>query len=676
MSLDVPDLDDRRFEEMMEDVRKRIPVHSEAWTDHNAHDPGITILELLAWLAESYGYQLNQVTDAHLRKYLDLVGTTPRPPRRATGRLTLADVDDFDGQTLPSGTPLAARVPTSVTERFETTEDVTLTGASIADVVSEHPGGRTDHSRENADDGRHYRAFGVEAGPDCALYLGFDGDPFVGETLDLLVDFHEDDLPAPAGATDEGIEIGAEGGDPDGDGVGGPGIETYAIQDVAFRPSIEVTWQYCTAPDDWYEEWAWEDLDVLVDETIHLYRGGRVRLERPIGWETEEYGDPAQILGRETDRHWLRCVTRSRADEDANYEVPPQLDAIRTNVVRVAHRETVETADLARADGEETTGDPNQCFRFPSDRAPARAGSVHVGGEEWTAVEDFDASGPSDRHYVLDQAAGEVRFGDGRRGVIPAPDRSVVAHDIVYGGGPAGNVPVEASWQITDDGFRSVDAVSLSPPDGGRDAESIDEALARAIEERDVPHRAVTADDYRDLAMRTPGLRVARAAAIVGDGDGPVRVVVVPYSPPAIERPVPTNGFLDAVERYVGERVLLTERVRVVPPTYVPVGVTAEVHVVGDVGVEARRRAAAADLESFLDPLRGFEGEGWPFGRPVYESELYEVLESRDGIDSVRDVTVTTGGEVALDDADGALPYPDDVRVVVRSGAARCREDR
>lgn len=676
MSLDVPDLDDRRFEELMEDLRKRIPVHDDAWTDHNAHDPGITILELLAWLAESYGYQLDQVTDAHLHKYADLVGATPRPPRRATVRLALSAGDGLDGRELPAGTPVLAEEAPGETEPFETTGSLTLTAASVADVVSEHPDGRTDHSREQADEGRQYRAFGAEAGPDCALYLGFDGDPFAGGALDLFVDFHEEDLPAPAGADAPGrsIEADGTGGGTDAEGPTDGGIETYAVRDTAFRPSIAVDWQYCTNPDSWYEESAWADLEVAVDRTMAFYRGGRVRLERPDGW-TEGRTGPATILGREPARYWLRCVTRARAGEDERYEVPPRLDAVRTNVVGAAHRESTDAAELTREDGAGTTAEPGQRFAFPSGRAPAHAASVSVGGEPWTEVEDFDASGPTDRHYVLDPAAGEVRFGDGRRGAIPGPGQPVLAHDVVYGGGPAGNVPAGADWQITADRFRGVDAAALSPPEGGREAEPIEETLARAIEERSVAHRAVTAADYRDLATRTPGLRVARAAALVG-GSGPVRLVVVPYSPPPVERPVPTSGFLDAVERFVGERLLLTEQVRVLAPQYVPVDVTAEVHLAGDAGVEPERRAAERDIESFLDPLRGFEGDGWPFGRPVYESELYEVLESRDGIDSVVDVQVTTGGEVPLGDTDGALPYPDEVSVVARSEGARCGGDR
>ncbi|MFA9516350.1 putative baseplate assembly protein [Halopenitus sp. H-Gu1] len=646
MSLDVPDLDERRFEEIMEDARKRLPVHSEAWTDHNAHDPGITILELLAWLAESYGYELDQVTDTHREKYLKLLDAAPREPIRATGQLTIADVAEHDGETLPAGTPIAAETTGGDIEPFETSDAVTMTAASVAAVVSEHPHGRTDHTRENAGAGRQYHAFGREAGPGCALYLGFDADPFVGDRLDLDVDYYDDDLPDEA---------------------------THYDKESPFDPSIEVAWQYCTTPDRWYRDTAWSDIDVQVDGTNHLYRGGRVRLARPEDWPDDP--EPVTILERDQPLYWIRGLACARADDDERYEVPPQLDAVRPNVVPVCHRESVGEVTLippdgdvttAAPEGKRTTGTPNQRFAF--EQAPAFAASVHVGGEPWTEVDDFDASGPSDRHYVHDPAAGEVCFGDGRRGAIPEPGQEVVAHSVAYGGGTDGNVGRDVTWQVTADRFRTLDVSPLSRIAGGRDAESVDDALARTIEERREPARAVTVDDYRTIATRTPGLRFGRAGAIVDEEGGSVRVVVLPYAPPTIERPIPTRGFLDAVETHLRRHTLLTERVEVIPPQYVPVDVTAEVTLTRGVGTAEERRRAEEDLTAFLHPLHGFEGDGWPFDRPIYESEIYEILEARTGIDGVRDVRVVAGGDTDIEENAALLPYPDDISVVVRSG--------
>ena len=46
MPLDIPNLDDRRWADLVEDARALIPRQAPRWTDHNAHDPGITFIEL------------------------------------------------------------------------------------------------------------------------------------------------------------------------------------------------------------------------------------------------------------------------------------------------------------------------------------------------------------------------------------------------------------------------------------------------------------------------------------------------------------------------------------------------------------------------------------------------------------------------------------------------------
>jgi hypothetical protein len=74
MSVPIPDLDNRTFEELVEEARSLVPVYAPDWTDHNLHDPGITFIELFAWLTEMQLYTFNQVSDRHLVKYLELLG--------------------------------------------------------------------------------------------------------------------------------------------------------------------------------------------------------------------------------------------------------------------------------------------------------------------------------------------------------------------------------------------------------------------------------------------------------------------------------------------------------------------------------------------------------------------------------------------------------------------------
>ena len=77
--LNARNLDDQTYEEIVKAAQGRLPWLCPAWTDHNAHDPGITVLELMAWYKEMQQYHMNQFTDALRWKLLELAGVTPRP---------------------------------------------------------------------------------------------------------------------------------------------------------------------------------------------------------------------------------------------------------------------------------------------------------------------------------------------------------------------------------------------------------------------------------------------------------------------------------------------------------------------------------------------------------------------------------------------------------------------
>src|SRR5215471_15117161 len=94
MSISLLNLDDRRWSDLVEEGRALIPFYSPDWTDHNIHDPGVTFVELFAWLAEMDIYQVNRIPESHLRKFLALVGLTTEPPRPSQTVLSLTTNDD------------------------------------------------------------------------------------------------------------------------------------------------------------------------------------------------------------------------------------------------------------------------------------------------------------------------------------------------------------------------------------------------------------------------------------------------------------------------------------------------------------------------------------------------------------------------------------------------------
>ena len=641
MGVDVPELDDREYEELLDAAKKVIPATAESWTDMNPHDPGVTIVELLAWLTESYVYQLDQVTDDHREKYLRLVGASRRRPQPASVALSLSP----PGQcvTIPVGTRLEATDGEGTTRRFETDHDVVCADAELAAVVTVDETGVIDNTTANETEGMFFRAFGDSAHAGATLCLGFEGDPFAAvDRCSLSIAYYDDDLPEPDGeAADSGT----------------------------FVPSVEVVWEYCTDESRWADDDAWKRLQRLGDGTDRFYEGGAIALGRPPGYEPTTPGERG-VGPHDPGLVWLRCRIRT-----PGHEIPPQIEAIRTNVVTASHRITDTDVTLERIEDGSVPALDGQRFAFPD--TPVQAATIAVDGETWAEVPDFDASGPDERHYVLDPEAGEIRFGDGERGAVPPAEATVVATSVVYGGGDAGNVPESAAWNVAEpdrelgDGLRCEDVSlsSLGPATGGRDMESIEAAFRRVKRDRRVPYRGVTAEDYAAIARRTPGLRIARTTVAIDTDDGrpEVEVVVVPYAPADCSKPEPSDGFLAAVQRQLDARRLLTDRVTAAAPTYVGLTIDVEARTRRTYAGVGQETAVRTAIEEYLDPLRGGqEGEGWPFGHGVSEVELADVLDSLEMVDRVQDVTVTAHGDATVA-GDGTITIPETALFYVES---------
>ncbi|MCX7792276.1 MAG: hypothetical protein N2378_16705, partial [Chloroflexaceae bacterium] len=89
MPLTLPTLDDRRFAELREEALARIPVHTPEWTNFNASDPGVTLIEVFAFLTESLLYRANQIPERNRRAFLRLLGVPLRPAASAQGMVAL-----------------------------------------------------------------------------------------------------------------------------------------------------------------------------------------------------------------------------------------------------------------------------------------------------------------------------------------------------------------------------------------------------------------------------------------------------------------------------------------------------------------------------------------------------------------------------------------------------------
>ena len=262
---------------------------------------------------------------------------------------------------------------------------------------------------------------------------------------------------------------------------------------------------------------------------------------------------------------------------------------------------------------------------------------------DWEEVDDFDASRPEDAHYVIDYDTGEIIFGDGVHGLIPpAGKNNIKATKYRFGGGERGNIKDEAIDLVLDEELKDlkVTVTNKLSASGGEEKEKIEDAIIRARKDLKKPYRAVTSNDYEDIAKATPGLRVKRAKAIPDKEKGSVTVIVVPES--TLDKPEPGDGFLTTVRKHLDKHRLITTGVHVKKPEYVEVSVNAVVKIKR--GYELEKGGIEEALETFLHPLKGGpEKKGWQFGRSLFKSEIYELIDGTEGVDCVKGIDMIDG---------------------------------
>src|SRR3954470_16049513 len=119
-----PKLDDRTFNDIVEEAISMIPRYAPEWTNHNPSDPGITLIELAAWMTDLLIYRLNQVPEKNYVAFLNLLGIKLRAPRAAKALVRFALVEGSSKVRVPRGTQISTPQATEEhTVTFETARD-------------------------------------------------------------------------------------------------------------------------------------------------------------------------------------------------------------------------------------------------------------------------------------------------------------------------------------------------------------------------------------------------------------------------------------------------------------------------------------------------------------------------------------------------------------------------
>jgi hypothetical protein len=613
MALAPIQLDDLTWDDMVAAIRRRIPAESAGnWTLHAPVDPGVTLLELFAWLAEQRLYWLDQVPDAFVVAVLELLGLDGPGP--AVPAATVLKVTPPDPTNSASTVPSGARFTRDQYEQVVFTLDDDVTVLPIQSLTLE--AGGQDRTADLLA-GRGVALLPADGGPGEARISFHLAGPATDGHLSLLFDLlAQEEIPA--------------SWSPD------------AVDRVP--PPAELTWSYddgTPVPTDPAQ---------FKDGTLGMRRAGIVRLPIPASW---------------TSSGGLRSVLVST--DRATFTAPPRLLGLDYNVVVARHRQKVVPTALDEQI-RRWLPLPGQHLDLPNAQGRLLDASFTLRERDgleypWIPVSDLSFSGPADRVFLLDRAAGALRFGDGRTGRIPVPDPGSTPLPKIgwtVGGGAEGNGGTTRKWWRTDAGPQA-NGENVVPAAGGVDAETIAQARSRAGAALHEVHRAVTAADHETIARATPGVAVKRAHAAVGDHPGfpcdlvpgAVSVYVVPDVPRGdgdwdrpdfVSAPRPDPGQLSHVRAALCAARLLGEELFVREPRYRPARLRVDVAGAPRNPADVRRRIQTA-LRKYLDPLVGGpEKIGWVFGAPLRPSGLLRLAQQAAGHDGdVRAVAIALG---------------------------------
>ncbi|CAO5238187.1 putative baseplate assembly protein [Frankia sp. AgKG'84/4] len=609
MSLPAPNLDDRRFQQFVDDAKRYVQERCPEWTDHNVSDPGVTLIETFAFMLDQLVYRLNRIPDRHYVAFLNLLDVALFPAAAAQSPVTFW-LSAIQPQTvvLPAGTEVA-------TQRTATDPAVVFTTAADLDIV---PCGFRTLLLIPAEGAAHDATSDLLAGQDVRC---FSARPRPGDAM--LVG-----LSAAVGSCAVVIGIDSR--------VDGVGVDPR-------QPPL--VWEAHTVD-------GWQECEVEQDETGGLNQAGDVVLHVPGGHVL------SRTLG--TEAAWLRCRVLAPRPAQPDYTVSPtvrSLTACTMGATTVAvHAEAIRDEYLG-----ESSGVPGQRMRLA--HAPITAGDPVVriessdlqGWQPWVPVDSFAASTPRDRHVRVEPTTGEIVFGPAVRlpdgttrqyGAVPSKGAVVRAAHYRTGGGRAGNV-ARGTISVLRSAVPYVSqVVNREAARGGVDGETVEEAKIRAPITLRAQERAVTVRDYEELARRAAP-EVARVVCLPADAEHPgaVRVLVVPQAVPdrggrlRITQLVPGDELLARITAYLDERRPVGIRLAVGPPYYQGITVVATVHSFAGTDQERLRLAGLDALYAYLDPLTGGpHGTGWPFGRGIHAGDLFAVLQRVPGVEAVDEV--------------------------------------
>lgn len=661
-----PNLDDRTFSDLVEECKLRIPRYCPEWTNYNPSDPGITLIELFAWLTDQMLYRFNQVPYRLYIVFLELLGVRLQPPAPAHAELTFYLIKEQpQAVTIPQGAEVATlRTETEAAILFTLDRALIISKPQLRHLLTSD----TAELRPNAlRDRTPVRWNALEELP-----LFEQSPPVSGNCFYLVLDEPEGAIAGNVVAINvRGRAATTTGIDPEN-----PPLCWEAWNGQTWQPVLR------QRDDDRTKGFSFSELGQVASNS--LSDGADVILHLPQQLENTSFGTDYQ-------GYWIRCCYQLEESQQP-YSSSPEIVGLSVKsiggAVNAAQCVCLQQEALGFSNGKagqtfELQGKP--VLGEPSERQ-SRGEQIQVRlsngtTQDWIEVKDFAESDPEDCHYVIDALTGTVQFGplvreparlqqqtkersrfrserlqtgaamtvelssdrlEHQYGKVPPLGAEIVMQSYRTGGGEKGNVQAGKLTVLKSAIPYVKSVINYQDAHDGCDAESLEQAILRVPSLLRTREAAVIPEDFERVA-RQASRAIARVHCVRGqDTAGMVRLLLVPR---AEIYPVDTQGIAPdrfeissdletTILDYLHDRKPLGIQVKLQKPDYVGVQVRVPVmldpHYSNRATQDQVRSLLLAALYRFLNPLvGGAMNLGWQLGLPLYESDVIALCQSQ-----------------------------------------------
>lgn len=675
-------LDDRTFNDLVEECILRIPRYCPEWTNHNPGDPGITLIELFAWLTDQMLMRFNQVPRRNYVAFLELLGIRLLPPAPANCEITFyLSKAQSQAIVIPYSTEVATvRTETQEAVIFSTDRELIIGNPKIRHFL-------TAVTEENIPQNLSDRTPLNNQWWNLEETVLFEQSSFNNCFYLVLT---EEDLESPIIGNVIAITFKGEAARTTGINPDDPPLKWEAWNGSNWQSTI-----LRQREDDKTRGFSFDRLAQQGSNSLN--DGADVVLHLPQQWPIADFG--TGFSG-----HWIRCVYTYPRELQPSYSSSPSIVGLAVRSIGAA----VNASECVRIENEllgVSDGKPGQAFELQGkpvlERKEGECIAVKpINGEleVWTEVSDFADSTPDDRHYTIDSQTGVIQFGplirepaqikqqtqqrsqiqpvgrivrrdsseprnlaivqpsslasealERQYGKVPPPGAEIYMVAYRTGGGSRGNVQAEKLTVLKQAIPYIKSVINYESARGGIDAESLDEAVIRVPQILRTRECAVTPEDFENLA-KTASRTVARAHCLTDPTTaipGIVQLLIIPkisietfdfrrgMNPDeyfTLNRELETR-----ILEYMQDRKPLGVQVKLQEPEYVGVSVRTEVTIDprynNPRAQEEIRSALLVNLYRFLNPLiGGVDGKGWDLGRPLYTSDIVALCQKIPGV--------------------------------------------